>query len=110
MGPGSSSGEAPGAGGWAGSCHGRLWWSWAGVGPLVGGAGSQGLWLQGLGILGLVPLLLCVGQGPGPSGGQGCAVFQVAVGSGGLKVACLLVVSGALFPPKLVAWPEASQY
>ena len=43
-------------GGWAGSCHSGLQESWAGISPLVDGAGYQGLCLQGPGDPQLVPL------------------------------------------------------
>lgn len=56
-------------GGWAGSCHSRLQGSWAGISPLVDGAGFQGLCLQG-------PQLV-----PVPSYGAGLC-SRVAEGSG----------------------------
>lgn len=67
---------------------------------------SQGLWLQGHGFQGLVPVYWCRLR-PGPCGDQG-HVFRVAVGSGDLKAASLVV--GMAHPAALFAWPEASQY
>lgn len=56
--------------------------SWAGISPLVDGAGFQGLCLQG-------PQLV-----PVPSYGAGCVPGWLK--AQGLKVACLLVMGGAL--------------
>ena len=69
----------------------------AGVRMLMDEAGSQDLWLQGPGgFLGLVPTRWCVGLSPGPWWAGPCP--GAAVGSGGLKLACLLV-GGAVSPP-----------
>lgn len=63
----------------------------SGVGacPLLGGSVSTGLWLQGYGVLDLVPEHWHRGLGPGSPGGQSC--FLLAVGLRGFKAACLLV-------------------
>lgn len=66
---------------------------------------SQGVWLQGPGVQGLVPVCWCRLH-PGPCE-QG-HVFRVSVGSGDLKAARLVV--GMAHPAALFAWPEASQY
>ena len=96
------------AGGWAGSCHGRLQGcSGPGLvssdwGPrnlscvcsLVGGAGCWGFWLQGPEYCRLGPVYQCLGVGPAPSSGPSAGA---AVGS----AACLLV-GGAVSPPGLL--------
>lgn len=56
---------------------------------LLGGSVSTGLWIQGSGVLDLVPEHWYRGPGPGSPGGQSC--FLLAVDSRGLKAACLLV-------------------
>lgn len=70
----------------------------SGVGacPLLGGSVSTGLWLQGSGVLDLVPEHWHRGPGPGSPGGQSC--FLLAVDSRCLKAACLLVGGSMSLP------------
>ena len=60
-----------------------------GASPLVGGAGSQGLWLQGPGDPGASPGTLVSRADPLPFGVQGW-VMGLRGGLRGLKTACLL--------------------
>ena len=80
------------AGGWAVSCNGGLWSCsclGAVVCPLVHGARSRGLWLQGSGGPKSSVCAWCVGRSWALWWAGLCP--GVAVVSGGLKEACLLV-------------------